>query len=335
MEPLKPTPSKIKPSWKEFFDIAGPSFGWFGAQVAWCLQDGFATPYLLELGLTTSNVNWVWIAGPISGIFVQPIVGSYSDILKKRKPFIIGGSITMIICLLIFSNAKHIGKATNSEELALVLAILSFWFLDISINVLMAPLRALASDTVDANKQIHSMSWFAFFAGCSHIVGFLLGAIIPNIRIVYLIGAIIIFFSCSATIFIVKTEENKSIDTAHTENMNMCLFGIVNVYRAIIRMPRLLLKLMHTQFWSFVGFISMWVYMTDFYGENIMNGDVHSKEGSEKYALYQLGVQYGNLGYTIQGIVILSVAYVSPKIADWIGMKTFWYVLFLRDLNNL
>ena len=79
----------------------------------------------------------------------------------------------------------------NSGELALVLAIVSFWILDISINVLMAPLRALASDTV-TNRQIYSMSWFAFFAGCAHIIGFLLGAVIPNIRIVYLIGAIII-----------------------------------------------------------------------------------------------------------------------------------------------
>eukprot|EP01084_Bolivina_argentea_P021404 39770_1 len=323
---MEPTQTELKPTWREFLDLIGPAFGWFGAQVALCLQAGFATPYLLELGLTTSNVNWVWIAGPISGIFVQPIVGSYSDILKQRKPFIIVGSITLIIFLVIFSNCKHIGRATNSQQLALILAIISVWMIDVSINCLMAPLRALASDTVNAEKQIYSMSWFAFFAGVAHIVGFLLGATIPNIRLVYLIGSIIIFISCCGTVFTVRTEY---VDKKDNNNDAICLKGLINVYTAISRLPKLLLKLMHTQFWTFIGFISMWVYLTDYYGENLLNGDVHSKEGSQKYNEYQLGVQYGNLGYTIQGVVILITAYFSPKIAHLIGMKIFWIISYI------
>ena len=215
----------------------------------------------------------------------------------------------------------------NSGEIALVLAILSFWILDISINILMAPLRALASDTVDANKQMDSMSWFAFFAGSAHIIGFLLGAVIPNIRIVYLIGAIIIIISSSATVLAVRND--KENDNPYNGSMNMCLFGLVNIYKAILRLPRLFWKLMHTQFWSFIGFVAMWVYLTDYYGENIMGGDVHAKEGSTDYSLYQLGVQYGNLGYTIQGIVMLIMAYISPWLADLIGMKICWYVYMI------
>ena len=127
---------------------------------------------------------------------------------------------------------------------------------------------------------------------------------------------LLLFVSSSATVFAVKND--KESDNPYNGNMNMCLFGLVNIYNAIWRLPRLIWKLMHTQFWSFIGFVAMWVYLTDYYGENIMGGDVHAKEGSKDYSLYQLGVQYGNLGYTIQGIVMLIMAYITMVgRSDW------------------
>ena len=62
------------------------------------------TPYLLQLGLSKSHMSMVWIAGPLSGLIVQPIVGAIADNSKsrwgRRRPFMIGGSVVVVLCLL-------------------------------------------------------------------------------------------------------------------------------------------------------------------------------------------------------------------------------------------
>ena len=275
-------------------------------------------------------MNYIWLVAPLCGIFLYPLVGSYSDILHRRKPFIIIGSIIIFAFCLTFSNSKYIGKALDSKDIALGIAIFSVWMLDIGINLLMAPPRALASDTLDASKQIDAMSWFSFFTGLAQIFGFTLGAILTDIRIIYAITAVVIVASCFATVMIVKPEQPTG-NIAEIKMKTICIDGLVNIYRTLLSLPLFVWKLMHTQFWACLALISMWMYFTDYYGENIMKGDVHAIEGSTAYNDYQLGVRYGNLGYTIQGIVLLIVSYLSPSVASKFGMKALWmfsYIVF-------
>lgn len=101
------------------------------------------TPYLLNLGLTKSNTSLIWIAGPLSGLLVQPIIGVISDENTskwgRRRPFMVIGALIVSVCLIILGFTKEIVEfLLPDEELAkgptIALAVLSIYALDFAIN---------------------------------------------------------------------------------------------------------------------------------------------------------------------------------------------------------
>ncbi|KAM0624441.1 hypothetical protein ACHAQF_009118 [Verticillium nonalfalfae] len=103
----------------------------------------YCTPYLLNLGLTKSNTSLVWIAGPLSGLIVQPIVGVIADQSTskwgRRRPFIVVGSIIVAFCLIVLGFTKEIvGFFVAEEESArgftITLAVLAIYAVDFAIN---------------------------------------------------------------------------------------------------------------------------------------------------------------------------------------------------------
>lgn len=118
------------------FSAIGITFTW-GVEMAYC------TPYLLNLGLTKSNTSLVWIAGPLSGLVVQPIVGVIADESRsrwgRRRPLMVMGTAIVAVSLLILGFTREIvALVVADEELArkttVVLAILAIYVVDFAIN---------------------------------------------------------------------------------------------------------------------------------------------------------------------------------------------------------
>lgn len=83
-----------------------------GLQFCWGTEQTYATPYLLKLGLSKGKMSLVWIAGPLSGLIMQPIIGMISDKSSskygRRRPFMVGGTVAVAVCLLILGWAEDI-----------------------------------------------------------------------------------------------------------------------------------------------------------------------------------------------------------------------------------
>jgi solute carrier family 45, member 1/2/4 len=101
------------------------------------------TPYLLSLGLTKSKTSLVWIAGPLSGLLVQPIVGAIADESKsrfgRRRPFILVGSVVVAICMLTLGFTKEITSLFVSDEatsrnITIFIAVIAIYAVDFSVN---------------------------------------------------------------------------------------------------------------------------------------------------------------------------------------------------------
>src|SRR5277367_3224495 len=101
------------------------------------------TPYLLSLGLTKSRTSLVWIAGPLSGLIMQPIVGVIADRSKskhgRRRPFMMIGSLIVAVCLIILGWTKEIvgifiGDPDMVKTCSIAVAVLSIYVLDFAIN---------------------------------------------------------------------------------------------------------------------------------------------------------------------------------------------------------
>mmetsp|Transcript_34046 Transcript_34046/g.29853 ORF Transcript_34046/g.29853 Transcript_34046/m.29853 type:complete len:372 (+) Transcript_34046:172-1287(+) len=186
-----PLSSSYKEWLYNWFQISIPAIGFLGCQLSLALQNGFVTPELEELGISEKLVGYCWLAPPLTGTIVQPLIGITSDMMDpkvegsiaskygRRRPFVALGCIMVVIFLLLFSNARFIGllfgdDGVNTQNAAII-AVVSFWFLDISINIVQAPLRALVSDIIPSKFHTTANGIFGFANGLGAIIGYALG----------------------------------------------------------------------------------------------------------------------------------------------------------------
>ena len=130
-----------------------------GAQFVWAIQVGTATAAFRKLRLPDTQVNFAWLAGPVSGVVVHPLIGAFSDrcesSLGKRWPFLIPGPLAVGLFVVLFSQASAVGRflsdlsgiGEQSSWLARLFALFAFWGLDISVNIIQGPMRALLTGT--------------------------------------------------------------------------------------------------------------------------------------------------------------------------------------------
>ena len=125
-----------------------------GIQFGWALQLSLLTPYVQQLGISHAWASVIWLCGPLSGLFVQPLVGHVSDRCTsrfgRRRPFILAGAVSIIISVLIIGYSADIGwmlgDTTDSRVRAVVAFVFGFWILDVANNMTQGPCRALLAD---------------------------------------------------------------------------------------------------------------------------------------------------------------------------------------------
>ncbi|KAI8015014.1 Sucrose transport protein SUC4 [Camellia lanceoleosa] len=127
-----------------------------GIQFGWALQLSLLTPYVQELGIPHAFASVIWLCGPISGFFVQPLVGHMSDRCTskfgRRRPFIVAGAASIIVAVVIIGYAADIGwlfgdRNRGEVKVAAICAfVVGFWLLDVANNVTQGPCRALLAD---------------------------------------------------------------------------------------------------------------------------------------------------------------------------------------------
>lgn len=166
-----------------------------GAQMAWTLEFGYGTPYLLSLGLSKSATSLVWIAGPVSGLIAQPLIGVLSDLSTsrcRRRQYILSSTLVLSLSTLtlafsgpistLLCDILHTGLADwdprRKEAVKQInqgLAILAFWILDLSINALQASARALILDATPNNMHSRANAWHGRMTHVGNVVGYAAG----------------------------------------------------------------------------------------------------------------------------------------------------------------
>ncbi|KAJ2851436.1 hypothetical protein IWW36_001075 [Coemansia brasiliensis] len=179
-----------------------------GIQFVWTVELGYGTPYLLSLGLSKPLMTLVWMAGPLSGLLIQPIVGRLSDkcasSLGRRRPYIIGGAAFVVTSVIMIAYAKEAavalarlsgvpddnGQVPGSDfqsfvtRTSIVIAVIGFYVLDFSINTSQACARALALDIPPLQQQDLANAYAGRMLNLGSVTGYMVGfmdlrAIIP------------------------------------------------------------------------------------------------------------------------------------------------------------
>jgi len=145
-----------------------------GIQFGWALQLSLLTPYVQQLGIPHKWASIIWLCGPVSGLFVQPLVGHLSDRCSsrfgRRRPFILVGAASIVVAVVVIGYAADIGYligddiTQNYRPFAIVVFVIGFWILDVANNVTQGPCRALLADlTCKSSSSLISFFIFLFY----------------------------------------------------------------------------------------------------------------------------------------------------------------------------
>ena len=141
-----------------FWGIWNISFGFFGVQIALALQGANISRIFQTLGADVSNLAIYWLAGPVTGLLVQPLVGHFSDRtwgpMGRRRPYFLVGALLTTIALVFLPNSPY-----------LWLAVALFWLLDASINITMEPFRAFVGDMLPSAQRTRGFAMQTIFIG--------------------------------------------------------------------------------------------------------------------------------------------------------------------------
>lgn len=130
-----------------------------GIQFGWALQLSLLTPYVQELGIPHAWASIIWLCGPLSGLFVQPLVGYFSDRCTsrfgRRRPYILSGASFIVLAVTIIAFSADIGyffgDRGHKKMRAVVAFVIGFWILDVANNMTQSPCRALLADLTGKN----------------------------------------------------------------------------------------------------------------------------------------------------------------------------------------
>jgi len=318
------------PPWK----LAALTISFLGVQFGWAIQIAFTTPIFLELGLSSFWVSFVWLAGPISGLVVQPIVGVLSDRNTskwgRRRPFIFFGTLFIIIGMLSISNASSIGVALGDKDghnpAAIVIAIIGFWILDLANNTVQGPCRAMLVDCAHADQQNLGGSFFSFMLGLGNLAGYLTGSqnlisAFPffgtNVRALFTIGMCTLFICISITLV---TIQEIPVTKEQVEAAGKVENPFVEIFKGVVGMPKAMRRVCLVQFFTWVAWFTYLLYMTAWVGTSIFHGDPNSDDERVKH-LFDEGVRRAALGMAVNAVVTMIVSLILPKAADVIGIR--------------
>jgi solute carrier family 45, member 1/2/4 len=232
----------------------------------------YCTPYLLELGLTKSKISLVWIAGPLSGLIMQPIVGVIADRSKsrygRRRPFMVGGTILVSLCLLLLGWTREVVNMFVTEKEAIregtiVLAVLSIYGIDFAINAVQASCRGLIVDTLPIPKQQLGSSWASRMVAVGHLVGYGAGAIdLANIfgpmlgdtqfKQLTAVAALALCLTVGITSWAVN--ERVLVSSGKEEQEELGAIQVLQtIFKTATNLPRGIAAICFVQFWAWIG----------------------------------------------------------------------------------
>ncbi|MDZ4793860.1 MAG: MFS transporter [Bacteroidota bacterium] len=193
--------------------IINMSVGFFGIQFAFGLQNANVSRIFQTLGANIDDIPILWIAAPLTGLIIQPIIGHWSDKTwhkkwGRRRPFFMVGAIFAALALFVFPNVTEIWMAA-----------VMLWLLDASINVSMEPFRAFVGDMLPDSQRTSGFAMQSFFIGIGAVISSVLpffltkfgvsneateGVIPDSLKISFIVGAIVYIAAISYTVFTTK-----------------------------------------------------------------------------------------------------------------------------------
>jgi len=271
------------------------SAGFFGIQFGFALQNGNASRILQTYGADVEHLSLFWLAAPLTGMIVQPIIGYYSDRtwnrFGRRRPYFLIGAVLTAIALILMPNSA----AMASLLPPIIIGAGMLMIMDASINVAMEPFRALVADKLPEQQRSFGFSMQTFLIGAGAITGSWLpyilseylgvskvaaaGQVPDNVIYSFYVGAAVLLLTIFWTVITTKEYPPEEMERYHDGEAEEEVKGIMSIFSDFSKMPLTMRQLGLVQFFSWFALFSMWVFTTPAIAQHIykvMPGDTSS-----------------------------------------------------------
>lgn len=317
------------------------AFAMCGVSVSYSAQINLGTSQLLLLGISERAVSLAWLAGPLSGLIVQPIVGFVSDRctspMGRRRPFLIAGALLTSAALLLFANAPLVAQAFGVPGASLPLAIVAFFLLDFSVQAVQGPLRALITEFVPRDQRHIGNSYIGVFTGLGNLLGSVFTAVglsdyIPffehDTQAVFAMAAVTLLITVAICVIFttevplprreyIPVTDDQIQDKDETSAGEISLSSETpggSFFQALRRAPRPYWLVFAVQLCTWCGFFTLFVYVNAWVGKNVYLGDGTAPAGSDARRVFDEGVRLGGKGNAVTAAVTLLYSLVLPTL---------------------
>ncbi len=311
-----------------FWQLWNMSFGFFGIQFGFALQNANTSRIFSTLGAHTDDLAFFWLAAPVTGLLVQPIIGYLSDNTwhprwGRRRPFFFGGAVLASIALILMPNSA-----------ALWMAVAVLWMMDAAINVSMEPFRAFVGDKLDVSQQTAGYAMQTFFIGCGAVIASLLpklfsdvlgvsnvpvnGMIPDTVRYSFYVGGAVFFLAVLWTVLTVKETppaDLAAFSAARQRNRSF-IVAARGILGGLVQMPKTMAQLALVQFFTWIALFAMWIYTGTTIADTVY-GTVDAQSAAYQEAGNWVGVMFG----VYNGVSALA-AFILPGLARLTSRKT-------------
>ncbi|TBU52093.1 MFS general substrate transporter [Dichomitus squalens] len=270
----------LGPRWAQ---LPAVTVGLLGVQVFWSVEMSYGTPYLLSLGLTKAAVAIVFLAGPISGLVVQPLIGVLADNsmsrFGRRRPYMIVGCIVCTSAMLLLGFTRPVASVFTSspspanDVLTICLAIVALFTIDFSINAVQAVDRALIVDTLPSAEQADANAWAARMLGFGSVAGYFIGnvdmtSVFPffgstELEVLAVVGSLLLLATHALTAFCTKEKVVVSSRRLGKTFAN----ELRDIWDHAFSLPPAIRQICLIQFFSWMGWFPVLFYTTAFIGD--------------------------------------------------------------------
>jgi len=309
-----------------FWQVWNMSFGFLGIQFGFALQNANVSRIFETLGASIDQIPILWLAAPVTGLLVQPIIGYWSDRtwgpLGRRRPFFLAGAVLASIALVVMPLSPALWVAAGM-----------LWVLDASINVSMEPFRALVADLLPSEQRTEGFAVQSFFIGTGAVVASMLpyvltnafgvpntapkGEIPPSVLYSFYAGAAAFLGAVVWTV--IRTEEHPPEDMpAFLERKRThagVRAGLQEMLSSARNMPKTMKQLAVVQFFSWFALFAMWIYSTSAVTHHIYGATDPTSTA------FNVGADWVGVLFAVYNGVAALIAFVLPPLARLTSRK--------------
>src|SRR5262250_954228 len=310
-----------------FWQIWNMCFGFLGIQFGWALQMANMIAIYEYLGADAHQIPILWLAAPLTGLFVQPVIGHMSDHtwnrLGRRRPYFLTGALLASLALIAMPSSGTLWMAAGL-----------LWVMDASINISMEPFRAFVADLLPPEQRTRGFAMQALFIGLGAVIASMLpwllyqlfpvdgeggapGTSIPRaVTLAFYTGAVVYLAAVLCTI--VTTRERPPGNMAAFERMRSEKAGlgaaVAEICHDVVAMPKTMRRLAWVQIFTWLGLFCMWLYFGVAVARNIFGGT----PGTPAYAQ---GIAWGGNCFAMYSAVCFLFSFALPTLGERLGRK--------------